>query len=150
MPMLIGNFGTNMPSVISKTPAQTKALGKKLATKLKGGEVIALQGDLGTGKTTFVKGLAEALHFKQTITSPTFVLFKVYNNDNQKINQLVHVDCYRVGGIEIKKAGLEDYFYEPQTIVVIEWSDKIILPKKNLISLKFKHHKKDQTRIISW
>ncbi len=139
-----------MPSLITKSASQTKILGQKFAKQLNGGEVIALQGDLGSGKTTFVKGLAKALQFKQTITSPTFVLFKVYNNSNPKINQLIHVDCYRVGGIEIKKAGLEDYFYEPQTVVVIEWSDKIILPKKNLISLKFKHNKKDNTRIISW
>lgn len=146
----MGTLELIMPSFISKTPAQTKALAKKLANKLKGGEIVALQGDLGSGKTTFVKGLAAALNFPQTITSPTFVLFKVYNNNNPKINQLVHVDCYRVGGVEIKKAGLEDYFYEPQTVVVIEWSDKIILAKKNLISLKFKHNKKDHTRTISW
>lgn len=148
--MLIGSFGINMTTIISKTAKQTEALGKKLAGVLKGGEVIALQGNLGTGKTTFVKGLAHALKFKQTITSPTFVLFKVYNNNNKKINQLVHVDCYRVGGLEIKKAGLDDYLYDPHTVVIIEWSDKIKLPQKNLINLKFKHLLQPNRREISW
>ena len=63
---------------ISKSAAQTKLLGIKLAKQLNGNEVIALVGNLGSGKTTFVKGLAKGLGVKDVITSPTFVLMKVY------------------------------------------------------------------------
>ncbi|MFA4818666.1 MAG: tRNA (adenosine(37)-N6)-threonylcarbamoyltransferase complex ATPase subunit type 1 TsaE [Patescibacteria group bacterium] len=116
-----------MPKSISTASAkQTMALGFRLAKQLKSGEVLALIGDLGSGKTTFVKGLAKGLGVKQPITSPTFVLLKVYPVTKHKaIKLFIHVDCYRVAGIELSKIGLDDYLGRPDCVVAIEWAEKI-------------------------
>jgi tRNA threonylcarbamoyladenosine biosynthesis protein TsaE len=113
---------------ISKTEKETHQIAAKLAGKLKGGEIIALEGDLGAGKTTFVKGLAKFFGIKQHVTSPTFVLMKVYSVKNKvlSIKNLVHVDCYRLDEPqELFYLGIEEYLNKPDTIVVIEWADKI-------------------------
>lgn len=119
---------------ISNSEKQTFYFAKKLPKKLTGGEVIGLIGNLGAGKTVFVKGLAAGLGIKKNITSPTFVLMRVYSvRHHQTIKKLVHIDAYR-----IKKAhdliaiGAKEYFNQPGTITVIEWADKIkkILPRK--------------------
>ena len=122
---------------------QTMVLAEKLAQTLKGGEIIALSGDLGSGKTTFTKGLAEALKVEEIITSPTFVVLKVYPaklSNNQKI-EFVHIDAYRAETIEdIKSVGIEDYLNRADVVIVIEWPEKIqeILPKNTMkISFKF-------------
>ncbi len=138
-----------MPTYSTKTAAQTKKLGQKIAKLLKGGEVLALIGDLGAGKTTLVKGLAKGLGIKQPITSPTFVLLKIYPVTKHKaIKQLVHVDCYRVAGIELTKIGLDDYLNRPDCVVAIEWAEKINnLPRLTKI-INFKHAKNNNQRII--
>ena len=105
---------------------QTQVLGQKLATQLKGGEIIALQGNLGAGKTTFLKGIAKGLGIKNSITSPTFVLMKVYPVLKHKtIKQLVHADCYRVTGTDMNKIGLGDYLNDLTTVIAIELSGKL-------------------------
>lgn len=103
----------------------TIALGGALARQLQGGEVLALVGNLGAGKTTFVKGLARGLGVRETITSPTFVLMKVYSAKRGLIRKFVHVDCYRVPGIELGEIGLADYLGQPGTVVAIEWAKKL-------------------------
>lgn len=113
---------------ISRNEKETYQIAAKLAKKLKGGEIIALEGDLGAGKTTFVKGLAKALGIKQHVTSPTFVLMKVYAISHKPlaISQLVHVDCYRLDEPqELFYLGLEEYLNKPEAVVIIEWADKI-------------------------
>jgi len=137
-----------MFSYLTKTPAQTKKLGKHLAKQLKGGEILALSGNLGSGKTTFVKGLALGLGIKHTITSPTFVLFKVYSVKHKTIKQLVHVDCYRVNGAELTAVGLNDYLNDPQTVVAIEWPDKI-KKQPNWLIINFTFAKKEKQRLIT-
>jgi len=119
---------------------QTIELGKKLAKKVHGGEVILLSGDLGSGKTVLVKGFAKGLGIKKIITSPTFVLFKIYNLKRGRIKTLVHVDCYRVGdGREILEVGLSDYLGKKDTLVIVEWGEKIkpYIKTKNVL-IKFK------------
>lgn len=115
----------------------TEALGKALALKLKGGETLALVGNLGTGKTTFVKGLAKGLKVKQTITSPTFVLMKVYKAKLGRIRQFVHVDCYRVPGVELSEIGLGDYLGQPDTVVAIEWAKKLPRLERDATTIAF-------------
>ena len=120
---------------------ETMAEAEKLALSLKGGEVIALHGDLGGGKTTFTKGLAEALHVADNITSPTFVMLKNYpaKIDNRMIT-FVHIDAYRSDSVEdIKLVGIEDFLNRDDVIMVVEWAEKIqeILPK-NTININFK------------
>jgi tRNA threonylcarbamoyladenosine biosynthesis protein TsaE len=92
----------------TQTEIETKQIGKDLASKLNGGEVITLEGDLGAGKTTFVKGLAEGLGVKKEITSPTFTLMNVYEltANSHKLKTLVHIDTYRLK----KRAGIIEYW----------------------------------------
>lgn len=115
---------------------QASQIAKKIAKSLKGGEVLALTGDLGSGKTTFTKALGDALSIKQTITSPTFVIMQEYpiplRTKSQKYKWLYHLDLYRLTKqSEIKSLGLDQIWTKPETITVIEWADKIsnLLPK---------------------
>jgi len=119
---------------------QTIKLGEKIAKQLSGGEILLLQGELGSGKTIFVKGLAKGLGIRKIVTSPTFVLFKVYPvKNNKKIKQLVHVDCYRLkDGREVMEAGLEDYLFRPDTVTVVEWGNKIKKFVNDYQEVKFK------------
>jgi len=120
---------------ITNSEKETFEFARKFARELKGGETIGLVGDLGAGKTIFTKGLAKGLGVKQTITSPTFVLMKIYDISNRKshISHLVHIDAYRIRSKnDLLALGIEEYFERDDLIVVIEWADKIkkILPKK--------------------
>jgi len=120
---------------LSTSEKQTFNLGQKLAKTLKGGEVLALTGELGAGKTVLIKGIAAGLGIKKIITSPTFVLMKVYPITNYRlpITKLVHIDCYRTTNPqEIADIGATEYFGRPEAITVIEWADKIkkILPRR--------------------
>lgn len=122
--------------VITHSEAETKKIAQTLAAKLKGGETIGLIGDLGAGKTAFVKGLAAGLGIKSRITSPTFVLMKVYKVKHKSIKHFVHVDAYRVKKAEaLQQIGLDEYMRSKDAVVVIEWADlvKSILPSKKKI-----------------
>ncbi len=133
-----------MIKYISKSEKDTANIAAKLAKKLKGGEILALEGDLGAGKTTFTQDLGKAFKIKQHLTSPTFVLMKVYAIENKeyRIENLVHVDCYRLDEPqELFYLGIEEYLNNPKSVVVIEWADKIknYLKKfKKVIWLKIK------------
>lgn len=110
---------------------ETQKLAKALVAKLHGGEVLALAGNLGAGKTTFTQGLAKALGVKASVTSPTFVLLKIYPTKHAKIKQLVHIDAYRLtNATDLEAVGWQDYL-KPDSLVVIEWADKVkeALPK---------------------
>ena len=105
-----------------------QAFANKLAKSLKGGEIIALEGDLAAGKTTLTQYLAKALGVKEKVTSPTFVLMKVYpiRNLKSEIHNLIHVDCYRLDDPqELFYLGIEEYLNKKDTVVIIEWADKI-------------------------
>lgn len=109
-----------MKKIITKSPEETIKLGEKLGKKLKGNETICLVGELGSGKTQLVKGVALGLRIKENITSPSFVIVKIYNG---KVN-LIHIDFYRLEGkSELDTIGFDDFF-SPNNIVVIEWADR--------------------------
>jgi len=135
----------------TRSQEETIELGLKLAQNLRGGEVLALHGDLGGGKTTFIKGLAEGLRINETITSPTFVILKKYDGwASGKRIELVHIDSYRADTIEdIKSVGIEDFLNRFDVILVVEWAEKIkaILPSE-IIELDFKFLD-DSTREIT-
>ncbi len=120
---------------------QTYVLAAKLASKLKGGDVIALSGNLGAGKTTFVKGLAKALGIKQHITSPTFLLLKSYpvrqsvKNKKDGIQQFVHVDAYRIERVDdLREIGFFEYAGQAGTVTLVEWAERVraAIPKKSI------------------
>ncbi len=114
----------------------TAALSRRFSRTLKRGKksvVVVLYGELGAGKTTFVKGLAEALGVRGTVTSPTFVIEKIYLLKRQKFSKLVHIDAYRLGHArELEQLGFKELLNDPSNLIVIEWGEKVasILPKK--------------------
>ena len=137
--------------IITKSEKETMTLAEKFASQLEGGEVVALVGELGAGKTVFIKGLAKGLGVKQTITSPTFVLMKIYEvNKKNKIKNLCHIDAYRLkNGQELIGIGLNDWLSRSDVITVIEWADRVreILPKKS-IKIRLNYGKKEDERIV--
>jgi len=141
-----------MSTFNSKSPTQTQTIAKQIANSLSGGEILALSGDLGVGKTEFTKGLAKYLKIKESITSPTFVLLKPYQTSHKKIKTLVHIDCYRLENTEeLFELGLNEYLSDPYTITIIEWADKIknALPKKNVLYVNLKLGKNKFERSIT-
>jgi len=109
----------------TQSEKETTAFGRKFAGELKGAVVFGLTGDLGTGKTKFVKGLAKGLGVKENITSPTFVLMRTYRLKG-KIENFVHIDCYRISSSdELLNFGLKEYIEEGKSIIAIEWAEKI-------------------------
>ncbi|MEK7496473.1 MAG: tRNA (adenosine(37)-N6)-threonylcarbamoyltransferase complex ATPase subunit type 1 TsaE [Patescibacteria group bacterium] len=147
----IKNQESRIKNFKTVSSSETQKLGVKIANTLRGGEVILLHGDLGSGKTTFTKGLAKALGIKQTITSPTFVLMKIYPTKHKTIKQLVHIDCYRVPGQDLLSIGLTEYLGKDDTVIAIEWAEKIpkLSSKLKTIKLFFKHNKELGERIIN-
>lgn len=106
---------------ITRSPAATYRLAAKLLTRFPSRTVLALHGDLGSGKTCFVQGLALALGVQRPVTSPTFTLVHEYEGRRR----LVHVDLYRVrSDIEALHLGLEDYF-DTEGITAIEWAERM-------------------------
>lgn len=107
--------------IISRSPEQTFELGKEFAGMLAAGEVVVLCGDLGAGKTHFVKGMAAGLGVSQEVTSPTFTLIHEY--PGTKLT-LFHIDLYRLEEpAEALQIGLEEYLHS-DGVTVIEWGDK--------------------------
>jgi tRNA threonylcarbamoyladenosine biosynthesis protein TsaE len=141
-----------MTKIITNNEKETIEFAKKFATKLKGGEIIGLSGDLGAGKTIFTKGLAQGLGIKEMITSPTFVLMKVYpiTKRGSKIKQLVHVDAYRLEqNTDISTVGIEEYLNRDDTVVAIEWPEKITnCSFKKSKKIIFKNIKEEERLII--
>ncbi len=118
-----------LKKLITKTPGETKALAKKIASRLKGDEILALRGDLGAGKTTFIQGLAEGLGIKQKVISPTFVLQRIYRG--QKCF-LFHYDFYRLSSAEVKDLDLREIL--GRGVVAIEWPERVnTLPKDAIL-----------------
>ncbi len=118
---------------------ETNKVAEDLVSKLKGKSVIALSGNLGAGKTTFVKAIANKLGVEENVTSPTFVLIKLYNTKDEKIKKIIHVDCYRLDRKEdLYEIGLEDYLEYKDSLVVIEWADKIVNLPDDIIKINIK------------
>jgi len=126
-----------MRRTISKSPEETKKIAGKIVSNLKAGGVIALFGELGSGKTTFAQGLAEGLGIKERIISPTFVLVREHRikNYESRIRKLYHIDLYRVESeSELGSIGFREILSNPENIVLIEWAEKAqhVLPEKRI------------------
>lgn len=135
-----------MMRFISHSEKETRDFGKTLAGKLKAGDVLLLVGDLGTGKTTFVKGLAKGLRINpDQVHSPTFVLMNIYEGRLS----LFHFDLYRLEqGAELNRLGFEEFLYG-DGIAVIEWADRMgDLTPGEYLRLDLKHDKDDR-RVLS-
>jgi len=112
----------------SADPTATRALGARLGALLQGGEVIALLGDLGAGKTTFVQGLVQGMGSRDRVTSPTFTLVNLYRAGDLEVH---HVDAYRLGAAspdedhdaDAVSLGLDDLIGAEDVVVLIEWAE---------------------------
>ena len=107
--------------VKSNSVLETEELAKKIASKLKGDEIITFYGDLGAGKTAFTRGFADYFGLKDDVSSPTFSLMNEYSNEKVKI---YHFDMYRIKSFEdLESTGFFDYI--GKGIIIIEWSENI-------------------------
>jgi tRNA threonylcarbamoyladenosine biosynthesis protein TsaE len=131
--------------ITSNSLEETYNIAARLALILTNGDVISMEGQLGAGKTAFVKGLAFGLGVKDSITSPTFVILKQYNG-NLELN---HFDVYRINEKEFSDLGYRDFFYS-DSICIVEWGDRIknLLPEEVLI-LQFDYGRVENQRIIT-
>ena len=103
--------------IISNSANETRELGKKIANLAAPGSIFCLTGDLGAGKTTLVRGVAQALNIKSVVQSPTFNIMKIYFDG---IKPLIHIDAYRLADVDTD-IGLDEYIGYETGITVIEW-----------------------------
>ena len=102
-------------------PEATERAGAALAAQLAPGDVVLVSGDLGAGKTTFVRGALRALGVTVPVTSPTFVVGHLYETPG---GPAAHLDLYRLGGLEPEDPGLLDPYFGPDTITFVEWPER--------------------------
>lgn len=116
--------------VTTESAGQTRALAAELAVALPPDTVLALHGDMGVGKTTFVQGLAQGLGVKEHVTSPTFAIYSVYQGTHRR---LIHLDAYRLEKEAQVEALLLDEFLVSPYVLAVEWPEKTgaWLPKEN-------------------
>jgi tRNA threonylcarbamoyladenosine biosynthesis protein TsaE len=105
---------------ISNSPAETEATGRRLAEQIGVGSILALKGDLGSGKTSFVKGLVAGLGSTAAVTSPTFTILHEYRGGRLPV---YHFDFFRLDRESVKGLGLDDYLFG-DGLSVIEWADR--------------------------
>lgn len=125
-----------MNDEISRSPEESERIGKRIADKLKAGDVVGFTGELGTGKTFLIRAICKTLGAKDLVTSPTFTLMHIYSGRER----ILHLDCFRITSPqEAELLGLDEYF-ESNYICLIEWADKIfsILPEST-INIALKH-----------
>jgi tRNA threonylcarbamoyladenosine biosynthesis protein TsaE len=117
--------------VVTTSPAETEAAGERLGRGLRQGDLLLLEGDLGAGKTTFVRGVARGAGSSAPVASPTFQLVRVYPGRVQ----LAHIDLYRLtDGAELIDLGLEELL--DQGAVVVEWGDRLEAPEAALVRIE--------------
>src|SRR5476651_2022967 len=140
-----------MATFISHSPAETESLGEKFGLAAQSGLVIALSGDLGAGKTQFVKGLARGLGISARVHSPTFTLVNEYGGGRLK---LFHLDLYRLETSEqLRSAGIEE-FLAPDGVAVIEWAGRLAAggwlpaPAKNFTNVRIEIVNETERNII--
>lgn len=135
-------------SYVSHSDQDTVNLAKDLAPGLKAGDIIALIGDIGTGKTTFVKAIAKALGISETVSSPTFTIVREYRSGKFP---LFHFDVYRLSNEdEFYDIGAEEYLYG-DGITIIEWADIVedALPLNTMI-IEIKYGNNEGERIFNF
>ena len=110
-----------MAEFISHSQLETEELGRKLAEKLPGGSVVAMYGDLGAGKTAFVRGMAKGMGLSCRVSSPTFTIVNEYLGERE----LIHFDMYRLSSAdELFDIGWEDYLSR-NAVCAVEWSENV-------------------------
>ena len=137
---------------LSKNLEETSKIAFDFGSKLKpvtgGANIVGLYGDLGSGKTTFMKYLAESFGLKEAIQSPTFVIEKIYELENLPFKHLIHIDAYRIEKEEeMLNLGWLDIITNPENLICIEWPERImgIIPEHTKIY--FEHISENERKI---
>lgn len=140
----------NKELIFLHSQQETEALGIKIAKTIKPPAVVFLEGNLGAGKTTVVRGFLQALGYDGVVKSPTFTIVETYEFPHCLV---AHFDLYRIKSpLELQAVGFRDYFSD-DTICLIEWADRIldILPKPTLLcKLKISSEKKGRIAALQW
>ncbi len=135
----------------SFSSSKTKQLGFWLARSLRPGRkatMVALVGELGSGKTTFVQGFFRGLGLKRRAQSPTFILMRRISLSRGKFNNVFHVDAYRLQARDLKILNLKEILRQPGNLLLIEWAERLPKLPKNAINVKFQHGKRENERVI--
>lgn len=116
----------NSENYITSNETETIQLGKRFAQRLMVGDTVALEGDLGAGKTEFIKGVCEYFNVGEIVTSPTFTIINQYNGQKEdKDISIYHIDLYRIKTKqEFDEIGFADCIYSSDSIKLIEWAEK--------------------------
>ena len=139
-----------MIEITTDSAAETIELGRKIGEALTGGEVIALVGNLGTGKTHLIKGIARGLGADEAdvVSSPTFVIVNEYFGKGGLIH-IYHIDAYRMESVaEFQSLGFDEYC-RPDSVVLVEWADKVISAVEGFdpITVRLEHVSETQRKI---
>ena len=135
---------STLPELRTRSAAETEAVAEELATRLEPGDLLLLAGDLGAGKTTFVRGLARGLGSSVPVQSPTFQLVRIYPGRIQ----LAHLDLYRLETAgELGDLGLEDLL--EAGVVAVEWGDRLRLEHARTTRIRFEAPSPDE-RVITY
>ncbi len=130
-------------SYTTSSPVETKTIARDFAAHCGPGTIVCLHGDLGAGKTTFVKGMAAGLKLKDTVKSPSFTLINEYGTGAKK---LYHMDLYRLASADLHDLGLEDYL-GGDGICVIEWAERLSHVPGNVWNITIKRISDRERRI---
>ncbi len=150
------DFYIKMIEIVTKSSEETKKAGMALGRILRREPlsnkafIIALKGNLGSGKTTFIQGLAQGLKVKENILSPTFVIQKDFSLASKNYRSLYHVDAYRLKNPEeLLELGFKDLIKNSENLIVIEWADKIkkLLPR-NIFKIEFVNLGRNKRKIV--
>ena len=131
----------DLPS-LEALQAEAASFARSLTPKQGSATLVTLSGDLGAGKTSYTQGVARALGVTSAVTSPTFVLMKIYPLHDQAFTRLVHIDAYRLsGGKDLAPLGLTEIFADAGSLVLLEWPEQVadgLLKADHTVSLKVK------------
>ena len=135
--------------MITESAEATERAGAKLAAGLAPGDVVLVSGELGAGKTTFVRGALHALGVRGPVTSPTFVVGVLHEGDGGRI---AHLDLYRLGGLEGEDPGLLDPYFGPGVITFVEWpeiaeSEALLAGRATTRRVRLEHAGGDRRRL---
>jgi tRNA threonylcarbamoyladenosine biosynthesis protein TsaE len=139
--------------IITNSKEETVTLAERFAQTLKTGDFLAFYGDLGSGKTTFIQGLAKGLGIRRRIVSPTFIIVRTYDSrskiQDSRFKTFYHIDLYRTASKnDLLGLGINEIIQNPNNIVALEWAEKLgeMLPKRR-IDVYMEYLREDQRKI---
>lgn len=123
---------------VTQSERETRDIAKEFLQLLNGGEVVGLRGELGAGKTAFVKGVADGVAIERPVRSPSYTLVNVYEVTFPVIDRLVHVDLYRLeDGASVETLGFEQWMGDEGVVMFIEWPERADVETDYLINIEY-------------